>query len=84
MTSPRLTPETPRRRPFPLGKRLLFVILTVGFVAVVTGPAYSAGLAAVVLPFALAIALQFLPYFWSDETDPVSYTHLTLPTNREV
>ncbi len=70
MTSPRLTPETPRRRPFPLGKRLLFVILTVGFVAVVTGPAYSAGLAAVVLPFALAIALQFLPYFWSDETDP--------------
>ena len=30
------------------------------------------------------IPIYILEEKWNEDTDPVSYTHLTLPTNREV
>ena len=39
---------------------------------------------AVATPTSAFSSYHAVPWFWSDQGEPVSYTHLTLPTNREV
>lgn len=60
----------PRPSRGPVGRRILFCFLTLVFLGLMTGQSRSSGLERVVLPFALALALQFLPFFWSEKADP--------------
>ena len=59
---------TPAARP--IGKRVLYLLLSAAFVGAMTTQSYSAGLTRVVAPFSIAVALQFLPLFWRAESDP--------------
>ncbi len=63
---------TPARQPkrIRLGRKVTFVVLAVAFVGALAGGTYSGGITGVVVPFGIAIALQFVPFFWSEEADP--------------
>ncbi len=69
MSSEVVNPPRPPRRIL-LGRKLAFVLVSLAFVGVLASQTSSGGIAGVVIPFAIAITLQFVPFFWTEEPDP--------------